>query len=148
MRTACQAVPATLSGSSLMNCQHYAILFQSMDADHRLAALQRIKKTQNNISTYSAIFMGSLMVIYFFTFAMLIDRGHGLALMAEIITTIVFIYAFFFLNKLAFHATRLWYLGRRPYQEILSCLTSADMSLQGEELLKRLQQSGQNRLQT
>jgi len=119
-----------------------------MDPDHRLAALQRIKNTQNNISTYAAIFMGSLMVIYFFTFAMLIDRGHSLALIIEIFTTVLFTCAFFFLNKLAFHATRLWYLGRRPYQEILSCLTPADMGLQGEELLKRLQQSGQNRLQT
>ena len=110
-----------------------------MSPDHKLLALQRIQKTQNNISIYSAILMGSLMATYFFTFALLIDKGYQLALTIEIVTSLLFIWAFFFLNRLAFHATRLWYLNRRPYREIMSCLTPDDIGMQADQLLKKLQ---------
>ncbi len=104
-----------------------------------LQALQRIQKTQNIIATTVAITMGTLMVSYFFTFAMLIDKGHRGALLVELITTLLFIVAFFFLNRLAFAITRLYYGRRQPHARLLARLSAADASTPPEQLLARLQ---------
>ncbi len=103
-----------------------------------LQALQRLNKAQNTIATTLAITMGTLMVTYFFTFAMLIDKGYHGALLLELITSILFIIAFFFLNELSFRVIRLIYGHRRPYLELLRHLTPHDASLSPQQVLERI----------
>ncbi|MFQ5487518.1 MAG: hypothetical protein ACE5ET_03610 [Gammaproteobacteria bacterium] len=108
-------------------------------ADHSaLQALQRLHKIQNTIATTLAITMGTLMVTYFFTFAMLIDKGYHGALLLEVITSILFIIAFFFLNQLSFRIIRLIYGQRKPYAELLRQLTPCDAGLSPQQVLERI----------
>ncbi|HHH36280.1 MAG TPA: hypothetical protein ENK48_05560 [Gammaproteobacteria bacterium] len=111
----------------------------SSDEQEILQALRRIQKTQNTIATTMAIAMGTLMVTYFFTFAMLIDRGRHGMLLVELITTLLFIVAFFFLNRLAFVLTRLRYARRQPHARLMKMLSPSDAAVPPEELLARLQ---------
>lgn len=103
-----------------------------------LKALQRLHKTQNAIATTLAITMGTLMVTYFFTFAMLIDKGYHGALWLEALSTLLFIIAFFYLNPLAFAIVRLIHGRRRPYADLLRRLTPRDAARPPEEVMKRI----------
>lgn len=103
-----------------------------------LQALQRLHKTQARLATTLAITMGTLMVIYFFTFAMLIDKGYHSALLLELVTSILFIISFFFLNQLSFFLIRLLYGRRQPYAGLLRRLAPRDVGLPPQQLLERI----------
>ena len=106
-----------------------------------LQAIQRLHKIQNTIGTTLAITMGTLMVIYFFTFALLIDKGYHAALLVEFITSILFIIAFFFLNHLSFRVIRLIYRRRQPYADLLRHLAPRDAGLPPQQVLERIKAS-------
>ncbi len=109
-----------------------------MDSDNTLNILQEIQKTQNNIVMYSAITMGMILIIYFFTFALLADKGYKLILLFEIVTSIIFFISFFFLNKIAFHVTRFLYRNRQPHSDIMQLLSASDISRKPEDLLPKI----------
>lgn len=71
--------------------------------------------------------MGILLILYFFTFAMLIDMGYSFLLKFEVITSIIFVITFFFLNKLSFQLTKLIYKGHASHRELLSRLIPSDV---------------------
>ncbi len=109
-----------------------------------LQALQRIQKTQNTIAISAAIIMGILLIVYFFTFAMLIDKGYYTILWIQAVTSILFITAFFFLNRLAFRVTRLIYGRRQPFASLLARLSPQDASLPPQKLVQRLRELEEN----
>ncbi len=117
-----------------------------MKSDNTLNILKKIQKTQNNIVMYSAITMGMILIIYFFTFAMLVDKGYKSILMFEIVTSIIFFASFFFLNKIAFHATRLLYRRRQPHSSIIRMLSAADIARKPEELLPKIDPEASNNM--
>lgn len=118
-----------------------------MISDNKLIILQKIQKTQNNIVIYSAITMGMILIIYFFTFALLVDKGYKQILLFEIVTSILIFVSFFFLNKIAFHATRFLYRKRQPYGNIVQLLSASDISKKPEDLLREIDnRTGNNML--
>jgi len=117
-----------------------------MESDNTLKILQKIQKTQNNIVIYSAIAMGVILIVYFFTFAMLADMGYKSILMFEIVSSIVFFISFFFLNKIAFHVTRFLYRNRQPHRDILRVLNASDVTRKPEELLTKIETGAGNNM--
>ncbi len=109
-----------------------------MNTNNTLEFLTKIQKTQNNICLYSAVTMGMVLIIYFFTFAMLVDKGYKLILTIQVITSIIFFISFFYLNRIAFFVTRLLFQKKTPHGEIIRYLNADDMSKQPEELLNIL----------
>jgi len=101
-----------------------------------LEAIQAIHKTQKRIATVTGVTMGILMSIYFFTFATLIDRGMFGALLLEVITSIAFIFAFIFMNRLSFGLTRLFY--RRRHAALLQQLSPADINKSPEQVCESI----------
>lgn len=82
--------------------------------------------------------MGTVLIIYFFTFALFIDKGYKLILMFQVITSLIFFIAFFYLNKIAFFFTRLLFQKKIPHGEIIQYLSTDDMSKKPEELINIL----------
>jgi len=119
-----------------------------MNTDNTLNFLLKIQKTQNNISLYSAITMGIVLIIYFFTFALLMDKGYKLILMIQVFTSIIFFVSFFYLNRIAFFVTRLIFQKRKPHGEIVRYLSAEDMSKQPEALLKIIDTQIKNNMPT
>ena len=95
---------------------------------------------------YSAISMGMILIVYFFTFAMLVDKGYKSILLFEIVTSIIFFASFFFLNKIAFHITRLLYRNRQPHSNIMRMLRPSDITRKPEELLPKIDPEASNNL--
>lgn len=102
--------------------------------DKELDIIRAIQNTQRKISLITGFTMGILLILYFFTFAMLIDKGYSFLLKFEVITAIVFVITFFLLNKLSFQLTRLVYMGHSGHRQLLSKLISSDVNKTPEEL--------------
>jgi len=101
---------------------------------------------QNRIAMTLGITMGMILIIYFFTYAMLLDRGYDGVLLFEAITSVLFIIAFFFLSRISFRLTRL-ILGRRPpYASLLQLMQPGDSNVPPQQLLQRLRQRKESQL--
>ncbi len=87
-----------------------------------------------------------VLIIYFFTFAMLVDKGYKLILTIQVITSIIFFISFFYLNRIAFFVTRLLFQKQIPNGEIIRYLDADDMSKKPEELLNILDSKIKNNM--
>jgi len=110
-----------------------------MSGDSLQQNIEKIQNTQNNIKIFTAVPMGILLLLYFFSFASLIDHGYTALLMIEIVTSIIFVFAFIFLNSWTFQVVKVIYKNRSPYREIMQQLTAANISKPAEQLSKEIQ---------
>ena len=107
--------------------------------DH-LEVIQKIQQTQNNVKIFTAVPMGVLMILYFFSYATLIDHGLTGFLFFEIISSILFILALIFLNPLSFFVVRLIYGNRKDYKAIMGKLSAENIVKPAEVLLQEINQ--------
>lgn len=112
-----------------------------MQDDSLQQTIEKIQNTQNNIKIYTAVPMGVLMLLYFFSYAPLIDHGLTKLLMVEVVTSVIFILAFIFLNRWSFKAVKIIYRNRSPYKEVLQQLTAEKISKPADQLCQELQTS-------
>lgn len=103
--------------------------------------IEKIQNTQNNIKIFTAVPMGVVLLLYFFSYAPLIDKGYTKLLLVEIITSIAFVVAFIYLNSWSFHVVKYLYKNRSPYREILQQLTPEKIAKSAEQLCKDIVQS-------
>lgn len=101
-----------------------------------LRAIESIQKTQRRIAVTTGVIMGVLMSVYFFSFATLIDHGMFGALLIEIITSIAFVFAFIFMNRLSFGLTR--FLLARQHGRLLNRLSPRDIYKTPDQVLEIL----------
>jgi hypothetical protein len=102
--------------------------------NNQLDIIKTIQNTQRRISMILGVTMGMLLILYFFTFAMLIDKGYSFLIEFEFVTAIIFVVMFFFLNKISFQITRLLFMRRSSHRQILSQLIASDMNKTPEDL--------------
>lgn len=110
-----------------------------MSGDSLQENIKKIQNTQNNIKIFTAVPMGILMLLYFFSYATLIDHGYGKLVMVEIITSILFVLAFIFLNSWSFQVVKFFYKNRAQYREIMQQLTPDNITKPAEQLCKEIQ---------
>lgn len=97
-----------------------------MSEQEELSPLQRIKKSQENTVVALGVGIGFVLLLYFFSFAAMVDAGSAVAWF-QAITTALMAVMLVFLKRIAFFLTRLR-LGRRPdFREILATLTLAEL---------------------
>ncbi len=105
-----------------------------MTAQDQLAALQKIKKLHENLVVFGGIFVGFILLVYFFTFPQLIDRSLTGVLWFQGITTILAGFYFVYLKRISYSLTKM-FLGRDPVRkQLLAALTPADL-LKADDLL-------------
>ena len=102
----------------------------------QLEIIKKIQNTQNNIKVFTAVPMGVLMILYFFSYATLIDNGLTGFLFFEIVTTVLFVLALIFLNPLSFFVVRLLYGSREPYKDVMQKLTAINIVQPAEKLVQ------------
>ena len=110
-----------------------------MSGESLQAIIEKIQNTQNNIKIFTAVPMGMLLILYFFSYAQLVDHGLMKILMVEIVTSVLFVLAFIFSNSWSFHAVKFIYKNRSPYREIMRQLTPEKISKSAEQLCKEIQ---------
>jgi len=97
-----------------------------MSEQDEVSPLQRIKKAQENTVVALGVTIGFVLLLYFFSFAAMVDAGSAVAWF-QAITTALMAVMLVFLKHIAFFLTRLR-LARRPrYREILQGLTLAEL---------------------
>lgn len=107
---------------------------QTTDNKQFSETIESLQQSYSNIKIFTAVPMGILLIIYFFSFAMLIDKGMNAALWFEIITSILFVFYFIFINKAAFAILKFLNRSRSPNREILSLMNVSELSMKPEAL--------------
>jgi len=82
--------------------------------------IESIRKKQENIALVIGVTFAMTLSVYFFTYALVTDKGLTNVLWLMGISSIVIVAMLFRLQSVAFFVARLW-LGRREgYQDVLS----------------------------
>lgn len=105
-----------------------------------IAAIERLQNIQGNIKVIAGVAMGTLMILYFFSYAMLVDKGMTGALMFEIITSILFVLALIYLDQVAFFILKRLYQHRKPYSSLFVFLTAKNIGDKAEDLVRMMPQ--------
>lgn len=103
-------------------------------------AIQKIKKTNENIMIFTGIGIGTILILYFVTFSMLIDKGSAL-FTVQAISSVVLIFILVYIKRFSFHATKVLLGRREPYKLILEKLTPTDLGLEDAALLEKVTNS-------
>jgi len=103
-----------------------------------ISAIEQIQKSHDNIKIFTAVPMGIIMILFFFSFATLIDHGMMAALYMEIGSTVLFILALIYLNKVSFVLVKLMYKSRKPHRSIMAKLTPININKPAERLVQEL----------
>ena len=88
------------------------------------ALIASIRKTQENIAVIIGVLFTLILCIYFFTYAMLVDKGLSGALWMMGSSSLLMLLALIRLNAVSFFVARLW-LGRRERYKKTFTLISA-----------------------
>lgn len=103
-----------------------------------LDALKKLKAAQERYVLVIGLGIGVLLVLYFFSFAQVLDRGYTGLLWFQAISAVVMIGALFFLKRLAFFLVRLFFGRRAPYRELLARIGPSDLDQDAEKLADRI----------
>jgi len=97
-----------------------------MTENDQTVMIESIKKKQENIAVVIGVVFALTMCVYFFTYAMLVDKGLSGALWLMGISSLLMLLALIKLKSISFFIVRLW-LGRRPlYRDALAMIAAAD----------------------
>lgn len=98
-----------------------------MSEQQRQQAMERLKKVQENIAVGLGVIIGLTLSVYFFTYAMLVDKGLTGALWLQGISAIVMVLVLIYLRQVSFLLARLW-LGRKAeLRPLLNNITLGDL---------------------
>ena len=84
------------------------------------------------------ILSGITLVIYFFTYGMLVDKVGSSLIWFEVVTSVMILFVLIFLRRVCFFLTKLK-LGRRPgCREVLQQIQAKDLLQDSEVLAAKL----------
>jgi len=97
-----------------------------MSEQDEYSPIQRIKKSQENTVVALGVAISFVLLLYFFSFAAMVDAGSVVAWF-QAITTALMAVMLVFLKRIAFWLTRLR-LGRRAeFRDVFASLTPSDL---------------------
>lgn len=101
-------------------------------------AIGAIKATQNRLAMFIGIGMGVLLLVYFMTFSMLVDRGASGVLWFQGLSTVAFVIGFFFLNRLCFYLALLRHARHYRNQDWYVRLNASHAGKRLEDVVREL----------
>lgn len=116
-----------------------------MSADSPATIVRAIKSAHDRIMTILGVTFGVLLLVYFFTFAQLVDRGYMGLVWFEAVTSVLLVIGLFRLKHLSFRVVKLVYGGRQGFGSLLDALEVADLDKDEESILKRIAPDGGSR---
>ena len=103
-----------------------------------LDKVKALQESQKSIKITLGTLMGLILIIFFFTFAMLVDKAPPIFFVIETIITIIIIPLFFMLNKVSFLILKITKGKKAEYRELISRLNANDMDKKPEVVLENL----------
>ncbi|MDX8391461.1 MAG: hypothetical protein R8K53_02680 [Mariprofundaceae bacterium] len=90
-------------------------------------AREKIKKMQENIAVVIGTIIALTLSVYFFTYAMFVDKGNATMMWTQGLSSIAMLFILIYLKRVSFFLTRLW-LGRRPeFRDTFAGLNARDL---------------------
>jgi len=107
-------------------------------SDTQLEKIKKIQESQKSIKITIGSAMGLILIVFFFTFAMLVDKAPPIFFVIETIITIIFIPLFFMLNKISFIFLKMRMGEKAEYKDIISQLNANDVDKKAEVILENI----------
>jgi len=111
-----------------------ALVSDKSNSTNIIESLESLQRSYSNIKIYTAVPMGVLMILYFFSFAMLIDKGMNSALMFEIVTSILFVLYFVYINRAAFAMLKFLNRNKSVRSNLLSLMDGNELAMKSDAL--------------
>ncbi len=109
-----------------------------MSQQNTLNAIAQIRKTLENFMVVIGILIGTILLIYFFTYGALVDSPTSSLIWFEVVTSVLLVLVLVFLKRVCFFLTQLK-LGRRAeYRALLARLQPEDLALDEQALVVKL----------
>ena len=102
--------------------------------NQNIELIERLQHSYSNVKIFTAVPMGVLMILYFFSYAMLIDRGMTGILMFEIVTSILFVLYFVYINQAAFVLLKFLHRRKPHLNDMLSLMNASDLAMTADAL--------------
>lgn len=106
----------------------------------KLNKIEALQESQKNIKITIGTIMGFILLVFFFTFALLVDKFPPVFFIIETIITIIIIPAFFMLNKISFFILKLKKGKKEEYRDIIGQLNANDVDKKAAVILGNIQQ--------
>ena len=101
-------------------------------------AIAQIKKTHENFMVSLGVLIGTILLVYFFTYGALVDSVTSSLIWFEVITSILMVLALVFLKRVCFFLTKLK-LGRQAeYRAVFANIHINDLALDEQALAEKL----------
>jgi len=97
-----------------------------MSENDQSVIIESIRKKQDNIAVVIGVVFALTMCVYFFTYAMLVDKGLSGALWLMGISSIVMLLALIKLKPVSFFFARLWLGRKKDYRDAFSVIAATD----------------------
>ncbi len=98
-----------------------------MSEPDEFSPIQRIKKSQENTVVVLGVSIGFMLLLYFFTFAAMVDGRGSVMAWFETVTTVLMAVMLVFIKRIAFFLTRLRLSRRAEYRDVFASLTVAEL---------------------
>ena len=106
--------------------------------DTQIEIIEKIQASQKNIKITFGSIIGIMLILFFFTYASLIDKAPPLFIEIEVVLSIIFVPALFLLNRISFAWIKLFKGRKTEYKDIIKKLHPNDVDKNPEEILERL----------
>lgn len=101
-------------------------------------AISQIKKTHENFMVSLGVLIGTILVVYFFTYGALVDSVTSSLIWFEVITSVMMLFVLIFLRRVCFVLTR-FKLGRKAeFRTVFDSIHVADLALDEHAILEKL----------
>jgi len=104
-----------------------------------LDIIEQIQSTQRKIKMYTAVPMGILLMLYFFSFATLLDKAPTAFFQFELFSSIIFIFTLVFLNQYSFYLTRFIYRNKPSHASVLQLLQPEDIDENATSIKEKME---------
>jgi len=104
----------------------------------QLETIKTLQESQKNTKIWIGTIMGIILILFFFTFAMLVDKAPPLFFIVETIITIIIIPCFFMLNRISFAILKMKKGKKEEFKSLLDKMTRDDVDKKAETILEKI----------
>ena len=106
--------------------------------DNQLENIKTLQESQKNTKIWIGAIMGVILILFFFTFAMFVDKFPPIFFIVETIITLIILPSFFMVNRISFAILKMKKGNKEEFKSNLSKMHRDDVDKKTEEILEKI----------
>ena len=106
--------------------------------DNQLETIKTLQESQKNTKIWIGAIMGVILILFFFTFAMFVDKFPPIFFIVETIITLIILPSFFMLNRISFAILKMKKGSKEEFKPVLEKMHRDDVDKKTEEVLEKI----------